>query len=125
MSAVTRALEKELPRIVANYPGMHHSFEGEAREQADAFRSLSIGAAFVAFLIYTLLAIPLKSYIQPFIVMSAIPFGLAGAIVGHIIMGHPLSIISLFGLLALAGVVVNDSLVMVDYTIQFRPSPAC
>jgi len=75
MGAVTRALEKDLPGIVAKYPGMHHSFEGEAREQADAFRSLSIGAAFVAFLIYTLLAIPLKSYIQPVIVMSAIPFG--------------------------------------------------
>jgi multidrug efflux pump subunit AcrB len=115
MGVVTRALEKDLPGIVAKYPGMHHSFEGEAREQADAFRSLSIGAAFVAFLIYTLLAIPLKSYIQPFIVMSAIPFGLAGAILGHMIMGHPLSIISLFGLMALAGVVVNDSLVMVDY----------
>ena len=115
MGAVTRELKKELPGIVADYPGMHHSFEGEAREQADAFRSLSIGAAFVAFLIYTLLAIPLKSYLQPFIVMSAIPFGLAGAILGHMIMGHPLSIISLFGLLALAGVVVNDSLVMVDY----------
>jgi multidrug efflux pump subunit AcrB len=115
MGALQKELAEQLPKIVAKYPGMGHSFEGEAREQSDAFRSLSIGALFVAFLIFALLAIPLKSYLQPFIVMSAIPFGLAGAIIGHMIMGHPLSIISLFGLLALAGVVVNDSLVMVDY----------
>jgi multidrug efflux pump subunit AcrB len=115
MGAVQKELTAELPAIVAQYPGMHHTFEGEAREQQESLRSLAIGGAFVMFLIYTLLAIPLKSYVQPLIVMSAIPLGLAGAIVGHMIMGHPLSIISLFGLLALAGVVVNDSLVMVDY----------
>jgi len=120
MGAVQKELATQLPKIVSKYPGMGHSFEGEAREQSDAFRSLSIGALFVAFLIFTLLAIPLKSYLQPFIVMSAIPFGLAGAIIGHMIMGHPLSIISLFGLLALAGVVVNDSLVMVDYINERR-----
>lgn len=120
MGAVHSKLVEELPEIVSKYPGMHHSFEGEAREQEEALRSLAIGALFVLFLIYSLLAIPLKSYLQPLIVMSVIPFGLAGAILGHIIMGFPLSIISLFGLLALAGVVVNDSLVLVDYINKRR-----
>lgn len=115
MGAVQRKLAEELPLIIAKYPGMHHSFEGEAREEKEALRSLFIGALFVMFLIYSLLAIPLKSYLQPLIVMSVIPFGLGGAIIGHMVMGFPLSIISLFGLLALAGVVVNDSLVLVDY----------
>jgi len=66
-------------------------------------------------MIYVLLAIPFKSYLQPFIVMLAIPFGIFGAIVGHLMMGYSISIVSMMGILALAGVVVNDSLVMVDY----------
>jgi multidrug efflux pump subunit AcrB len=67
------------------------------------------------FLIFALIAIPLHSYVQPMIIMSVIPFGLIGAVVGHIVMGKAISMFSLFGLIALAGVVVNDSLIMVDF----------
>jgi multidrug efflux pump subunit AcrB len=71
-------------------------------------------------IIYILLAIPFRSYFQPVIVMAAIPFGLVGAVLGHIIMGYSLSIISMMGLVALSGVVVNDSLVLVDYANRLR-----
>ena len=70
--------------------------------------------------IYTLLAIPFKSYIQPVVIMGAIPFGLTGAVIGHLIMGQNLTILSLIGLVALAGVVVNDSLVLVDFINRYR-----
>jgi multidrug efflux pump subunit AcrB len=71
-------------------------------------------------LIYALLAVPLKSYAQPLVIMSAIPFGVVGAVWGHIIMGLPLTLLSMFGIVALAGVVVNDSLVMVDFINRKR-----
>ncbi|KJR40055.1 multidrug resistance protein, AcrB/AcrD/AcrF [Candidatus Magnetoovum chiemensis] len=70
--------------------------------------------------IYALLAVPFKSYFQPMIIMSAIPFGIVGAVLGHIMLGYPLSLMSLFGLVALSGVVVNDSLVMVDFANRKR-----
>ncbi|MEC7230558.1 MAG: efflux RND transporter permease subunit, partial [Verrucomicrobiota bacterium] len=91
------------------------SFQGEAREQADIFASLGQMTLIAIFLIYALLAVPLKSYVQPVIVMIVIPFGLIGAIGGHILMGQPMSILSVLGFVALAGVVVNDSLVLVDF----------
>jgi multidrug efflux pump subunit AcrB len=71
-------------------------------------------------MIYALLAVPLKSYAQPLVIMSAIPFGIVGAIWGHLIMGMPITMLSLFGVVALAGVVVNDSLVMVDFINRYR-----
>ena len=74
------------------------------------------------FAIYALLAIPFRSYFQPIIIMSAIPFGLVGAIVGHMLMGYSMSIISMFGIIALSGVVVNDSLVLIDATNEYRKS---
>ena len=70
--------------------------------------------------VYTLLAIPFRSYLQPFVIMSAIPFGLTGAVIGHIIMGLNLTVLSLIGIVALAGVVVNDSLVLVDFINRYR-----
>ncbi|MEO1171864.1 MAG: efflux RND transporter permease subunit, partial [Myxococcota bacterium] len=70
--------------------------------------------------IYTLLAIPFKSYMQPLIVMSAIPFGMVGAVGGHMLMGYSLSVISMFGVIALSGVVVNDSLVLVAAVNEYR-----
>lgn len=109
-----------LDQIVAEYPGVTWSFEGEAREQADIFKSLQQMTLIALFIIYALLAIPLKSYMQPIIVMIVIPFGLIGAIGGHIIMGQPMSILSVLGFVALAGVVVNDSLVLVDFINQER-----
>ena len=92
---------------------LKYSFEGQKKEEMDTMESLKIGAIIAIFLIFVLLAVPFKSYLQPFIIMTVIPFGLIGAVAGHILMGYTLSIMSILGIVALAGVVVNDSLVMV------------
>ena len=102
------------------YPSVKYSLEGEAKEQRESFGSLGWALIIVFFVIYCLLAIPFKSYSQPIIVMSVIPFGMIGAVAGHWIMGMELTIFSLLGMLALVGVVVNDSLVLVDYINQKR-----
>lgn len=104
-----------LLEITRRYPGVSYSFEGEQKDQAQSLEE--IGEKFVLALLgmYVLLAIPLRSYVQPFIVLSVIPFGLVGAIAGHILLGFPLSIMSMCGVVALAGVVVNDSLVLVAH----------
>lgn len=109
-----------LPAILNDYPGVSFSFEGEQREQADTMAGLIRGFLFALLVIYALMAIPFRSYIQPLIVMSIIPFGLVGAIWGHVIMGLNLTILSMFGLVALTGVVVNDSIVLVHYVNQRR-----
>lgn len=109
-----------LPEILIHYPSVEADFEGEQKSQKELFRSLIFGLIFVLFAIYALLAIPFKSYTQPLIVMSIIPFSLIGALMGHAIMGMMLSISSLLGIMALTGVVVNDSLVMVDYINRKR-----
>ncbi len=106
--------------LVAVHPGMDAMLSGEAEEQADSFGSLKLGLYFVLFVIYVLLAIPFKSYFQPIMVMSVIPFGVIGSLLGHMILGFDLSLISMMGMLALTGVVVNDSLVLVDYTNRRR-----
>ena len=115
MTTLNADLNQFLTELMSKYPGVSYSLEGEAREQTDSFNSLAWGLVFVFFIIYCLLAIPFKSYIQPIIVMSVIPFGAIGAIIGHWIMGMDLTIMSLLGLMALIGVVVNDSLVLVDF----------
>lgn len=115
-----RDLGDFLEDLKGQYPGSNFSLEGEAQEQRDSFSSLGIGVAMVLFVIYALLAIPFGSYSQPLIVMSIIPFGAIGAIVGHWIMGMDLTIMSLLGLLALVGVVVNDSLVLVEFCNRRR-----
>ena len=107
--------ESTLPQLLADYPGLSLSLEGEERERGESTASLRRGYLFALFLIYVLLAIPFKSYIQPLIVMSAIPFGLIGALFGHLIVGYDVSLLSMCGLVALSGVVVNDSLILVDY----------
>jgi multidrug efflux pump subunit AcrB len=104
-----------LPEILADHPNVQYSFEGEQREQGETLGGLLRGFVMALFMIYALLAIPLRSYIQPFLIMSAIPFGIVGAVIAHFVLGMDLSILSMFGIVALAGVVVNDSLVMVDY----------
>ncbi|MGE4416861.1 acriflavine resistance protein B [Marinobacterium iners] len=119
-TVLNRDLNEFLTELVLQYPGAEFSLEGEAEEQRESFASLALGLAFVFFVIYSLLAIPFRSYLQPLIVMSVIPFGAIGAIVGHWIMGMDLTIMSLLGLMALIGVVVNDSLVLVDFTNQRR-----
>ncbi len=104
-----------LPELLAQFPGVSYSLAGEQEEQRATFASLGAAFGLALIMIYGLLAIPFRSYLQPLIVMSAIPFGLVGAIIGHQLLGMSLTMLSLFGLIALTGVVVNDSLVMVDF----------
>ena len=120
MTVLQSDLKDYLDELVTQYPGVGHSLEGEAKEQRESFTSLGWALVFVFFIIYTLLAIPFKSYMQPLIVMSVIPFGMIGAVMGHWIMGMSLTIMSLLGMLALIGVVVNDSLVLVDFVNKKR-----
>ena len=124
MTVLNADLKPFLDELVVKYPGVSYSLEGEAREQQDSFGSLFYGLIFVFFIIYCLLAIPFKSYLQPIIVMSVIPFGAIGAVIGHWIMGMNLTIMSLLGLMALIGVVVNDSLVLVDFVNKKRAEGA-
>lgn len=115
-SRILAALKNELlPDILGKYPGLTFSFEGRQADMRDAIRSFFYSSILALIIIYVLLAIPFRSYIQPAIVMTAIPFGIVGAILGHMIMGYNISIISIMGIIALGGVVVNDSLIMIDY----------
>ena len=118
---INRQLETELlPAMQLEFPGIYWSFEGEKSEQAETIASLQYLYIIALIIIYALLAIPFNSYIQPIIVMAAIPFGLIGAVWGHVLMGMEVTILSGFGVVALTGVVVNDSLVMVDYVNRKR-----
>ncbi len=117
---IAQLTENELTQILALHPGILYSLEGEQREQQDTIKSLTRGFAFALLGMFALLAIPLRSYIQPLLIMSAIPFGLVGAVIGHLIHGMDLTILSGFGVVALAGVVVNDSLILVDYINRHR-----
>ena len=112
--------ENILPGLLADFPGLKYSMEGEQKERAESMGSLFKGFALALLLIYALLAVLFKSYLQPVIVMSAIPFGIVGAIWGHIVMGLDLTLISMFGVVALTGVVVNDSLIMIDFINRSR-----
>ncbi len=103
-----------LPQLVSDYPGLSWTMEGEEQERADSFASMKKGFLLALIAIYALLAIPFRSYSQPLLIMAAIPFGMIGAVLGHLIMGYDLSILSMFGVVALAGVVVNDSLLLID-----------
>ena len=105
---------------VAGYPGASFEMAGEARDTRESSEGLMYGLYGLLLLIYILLAIPFKSYSQPFIVMMTIPFGMVGAVIGHWIMGMDLTLLSMMGILALSGVVVNDSLVLVDFINQKR-----
>jgi multidrug efflux pump subunit AcrB len=109
-----------MPGILADYPGVAYSFEGAEREQAETMKGLVRGFMYALLGIFVLMAIPFRSYIQPIIVMSIIPYGFVGAVWGHLIMRIDLSILSMFGLVALTGVVVNDSIVLVHFVNQKR-----
>jgi multidrug efflux pump subunit AcrB len=118
---VNRALEDGiLPELRALHPEVRFSLEGEGREDREFMQAVLKSFLLALFLIYALLAIPFKSFTQPLIVMSAIPFGMVGAILGHMIMGYDLSMMSLFGIVGLSGVVVNDSLVLIEATNRIR-----
>lgn len=115
-------LEVLANELEQEFPELRISLEGEAREQRESFGSLKTGLLFVLMVIYALLAIPFKSYLQPFLVMAVIPFGIVGGVLGHMLMGMSLSVMSYMGMLALCGVVVNDSLVLVDWVNRQRAS---
>jgi multidrug efflux pump subunit AcrB len=122
--AATQVIEalqnSELPKLREDFPGITWSFEGSDAEMRQATASLwgSFGLALAV--IYSLLAIAFKGYVQPLIVLVAIPFGVVGAIIGHIMLGYDLSLVSLMGVIALSGVVINDSLIMIDYANRHR-----
>jgi multidrug efflux pump subunit AcrB len=113
-----------LPTMVSEFPGLTTDFEGEQREQQESLGSLRVNFLVAQFAIFALLAIPFRSYSQPLIIMSAIPFGLVGAVFGHVLMGLDLTMLSMFGMVALTGVVVNDSLILVDLVNRMRAEGA-
>jgi len=118
---VLNSLKKDvLPQLEARYPGLKTRFGGARRSQQESMGSLMTGFMLALLAMYGLLAIPFRSYFQPLVVMSAIPFGIVGAFLGHMLMGFEISIISLMGVVALSGVVVNDSLVLVHTANRYR-----
>jgi multidrug efflux pump subunit AcrB len=113
-----------LPRMRELHPDVRFALEGEGREDRDFIAGVLRSFIVALFLIYALLAIPFKSFMQPFIVMAAIPFGLVGAVLGHVIMGYDITMVSLFGIVGLSGVVVNDSLVLIEAANRIREDGA-
>ena len=109
-----------LPGLKKDFPGLSFNMEGQEKERKDSMKSIKNGFILALIAIFALLAIPFRSYSQPLLVMAAIPFGIVGAVIGHLILGLDLSILSMFGLVALAGVVVNDSLLLIDTVNQGR-----
>ncbi|MFT6900263.1 MAG: multidrug efflux pump subunit AcrB [Colwellia sp.] len=124
LSAVQEELSEFLQQAISGYPGLSYEMAGEARDQKESSQELKFGMYGLLLVIYILLAIPFKSYSQPLVVMMVIPFGMVGAVIGHWIMGMDLTLLSLMGVLALSGVVVNDSLVLVDYINKKRSEGA-
>jgi multidrug efflux pump subunit AcrB len=119
-TVIRDVVTKAMPELLKKYPGVEFKLQGNSKEQSDAIFSLAQGFLFALFAIYALMAIPLKSYSQPLIIMSVIPFGIVGAIIGHLVLGMPVSVLSICGIIALSGVVVNDSLIMVDFVNRAR-----
>ena len=112
--------ENFIPEMMDKFPQLEFDLEGSSSETVKLVQELTNASIAALFLIYILIAIPLKSYLQPIIIMSVIPFGLIGAVIGHIVLNEAISMFSLFGLVALAGVVVNDSIIMVDFINKAR-----
>ena len=104
-----------LPRLVERYPGVTYDLEGQAKRTGESVDSLKSGYVLAMMGIFLLLASQFRSYIQPVIIMMAIPFGLIGAVFGHLVMGMEFTIISIFGIVALSGIVVNDALILIDF----------
>ena len=109
---LTSLKKNELPQILARYPGLSYSFEGDQREERESIRLLGWGLLFSLFAVFAIMAALLHSYLQAFIIMCTIPFSLAGAVIGHIVLGADLSIFSIFGMIALCGMVVNGGFVL-------------
>ena len=119
--ALSQTLAKDVfPLLKQKYPGLGINFSGDQAEQKESLTSLTINGALVMLALYCLLAIPFRSYTQPLIIMSIIPFGIIGAVVGHAMLNYTLSVVSLLGVLALSGVVINDSLILVTEINRHR-----
>ncbi len=120
-SKVTGTLNSEvLPGLGLDFPGLSYGYEGRQADMRESIQALLWMFGLAVMAIYVLLAIPFRSYIQPLVVMMAIPFGIVGAVTGHLLMGYNLSLMSMMGIVALSGVVVNDSLVLIDYANRLR-----
>jgi multidrug efflux pump subunit AcrB len=109
-----------IPALLADFPGLKVSFEGRQADMQESLGSLKTSFLLAMLTVYAMLAVPFRSYTQPLIVMVAIPFGIIGAILGHLLMGYGLSIVSMMGVVALAGIVVNDSLVLINHANELR-----
>ncbi len=116
----TQLDRKVMPEIVRDFPELKYHFGGEQEEQAKSFGDLGFAFLIAMLVIYTLLAIPFRSYLQPLIILSAVPFGIVGALLGHLILGIPVGVLSIFGIIGLSGVIVNDALVMLDFINEKR-----
>ncbi|MEA3415417.1 MAG: efflux RND transporter permease subunit [Thermodesulfobacteriota bacterium] len=115
-SKIVADLNKDfLPKLIERYPGLEYDLEGQEKRTRESLGSLKNGYVLALMVIFLLLASQFRSYIQPVIIMIAIPFGLIGAIAGHLVMGLSITMISIFGIVALSGIVVNDSLILIDF----------
>jgi multidrug efflux pump subunit AcrB len=106
--------------MLERFPGLACGWDGQQEDFLEGIKTLISGFVVAMFLIFAMLAIPFRSYAQPLIVMVAVPFGIVGAVLGHVIMDYPLSLMSMMGIVALSGVVVNDSLVLICYANKQR-----
>jgi multidrug efflux pump subunit AcrB len=114
-TVVSDITDNFIPKLLEQYPQVEFDLGGSTKEENTLIMRTMIGFAAALFLIYGLLAVPLRSYVQPLVIMSVIPFGFIGAVIGHILFGISLNMLSILGLVALAGVVVNDSLILVEF----------
>ncbi len=118
---IVNILKKEfLPNLQKKFPGLLYSFEGKQSNLKEGMYALFKGLLIAILVIYVILAIPFRSYFQPLIIMTVIPFGIIGSIFGHILLGYNLNIVSMFGIVALTGVVINDSMVLIDFANKIR-----
>ena len=118
---VTQSLKADtLPMLQQKYPGLTYGFEGRQADRRESIQSLLTGLLMALVVIYAMLAVPFNSFVQPMIIMMSIPFGIVGAVIGHLIMGYSLSVMSMFGVVALSGVVINDSLVLINFANRER-----
>ncbi|MCB1226379.1 MAG: efflux RND transporter permease subunit [Verrucomicrobiales bacterium] len=120
VAAIKAELADFIDHLLASRPGIRWSFEGEDKAVREAGDATFWGTLLTVLGLYAMLAIPFRSYAQPLVVMMVIPFGIVGAVVGHLLHDLPLSMLSLFGMLALAGVIINDSIVLVDFINRAR-----
>jgi multidrug efflux pump subunit AcrB len=118
-SVLSSLKESILPELVQKYDGLTYQFEGRQADQRESMQGLISGLLFALMVIFAMLAIPFNSYVQPFIVITAVPFGIVGAIWGHYLMGFSLCVVSMFGVVALSGVVINDSLVFIELANRY------